>query len=296
MNLNINSHADDIYLQKVNKYLCTTKIRHPMTVEQTKAWLKQFSTGPERTLALLILRYLIYRTVSQLDSSFKQALKAAATSFIPPGFMREDIDWRDVLNGKVAGLDFYYGPPKQEFSRPGKSGEIVSRQLKFCDLSSKFKLEYPDQFTALKPNERYLLIDDGSFTGEQLICFIRTSGQFLLQGNQSGIVVGLAHESAIKALADAYPTIPLFCGEKITHQGCFEAVSKNWIEDGLWTYTGITPLNQYLEIVDKAKFADKLPLGYGNWGCMVAYEHGVPDNSLQLLWDRSARWNPLFVR
>ena len=294
MNLNNNRQADDINLQKIIKYLCTTKIRHPMTVEQTKAWLKQFSPGPEKTLALLILRYLIYRTISQLDSSFKQALKAAATSFIPPELVRENIDWRDVLNGKVASLDFYYGPPKH--SSPGKSGEIISRQLKYCDLSNKFKLAYPEHFSTLKPNERYLLIDDGSFTGEQLIGFVKTSGQFMLQGNQSGIVVALAHESAIKALADAYPTIPLFCGEKITHQGCFEVTSMNWIADGLWPYTNITPLEQYMAVVDKAKFSDKLPLGYGNWGCMVAYEHGVPDNSLQLLWDKSAKWNPLFVR
>jgi hypothetical protein len=295
MNLNT-SHVDDISLLKIIKYLCTSRIRHPMTIEQTKAWLKQFSPGSEKTLALLILRYLIYRTTSQLDSSFKQALKAAAISFIPIGYVKENIDWRDVLNGKDADLDFYFGPPKHAHSPPGKSGEIVSRQLKFCDLSNKFKLSYTDQFTSLKPNERYLLIDDGSFTGDQFIVFIKSSGQILLQNNQSGIVVGLAHESAIKALADAYPTIPLFCGERITSQECFEVMANNWIEDGMWPYPDITPFEQYMEIVDRAKFTDKLPLGYGSWGCMVAYEHGVPDNSLQLLWDKSTRWNPLFVR
>ena len=296
MNLNSNRPVDDIKLQKIIKYLCTTGIRRPMTIEQSKAWLKQFSQGPEKTLALLILRYLIYRTTSQLDSSFKQALKAAAMSFITKEYVKEDIDWRDVLNGKVAGLDFYYGPPKNEYSPPGKSGEIISRQLRFCDLSNKFKLSYPDQFNTLKTNERYLLIDDGSFTGDQLIQFIGSSGSFLLQKDQCGIVVGLAHESAIEALADKYPTIPLFYGEKITPQECFKVMANNWIDDGMWPYPDITPFEQYMKIVEKAKFADNLPLGYGGRGCMVAYEHGVPDNSLQLLWDKSANWNPLFVR
>lgn len=296
MNLNSNSQADDINLFKIIKQLCTTQIRHPMTIEQIKVWLKQFSQGPEKTLALLILRYLIYRTSGQLDSSFKQALKAAATNFIPHDSIKGNINWRDVLNGRVGGLDFYYGPFRQMGSRPGKSGEIISRRLKFCDPTSQFKLEYPDKCTSLRPNQRYLLIDDGTFTGDQLIGFIQTDGQFLLQGNQSGIVVGLTHESAVELLAVTYPSIPLFYGEKITSQECFEAISVNWIEDGIWPYQNITPFEQYMLIVKRAKFDDRLPLGYGNLGCMVAYEHGVPDNSLQLLWGSSKSWNPLFAR
>ena len=296
MNLNVTSQVDDINLIKVVRQLCATKIRHPMSIEQTKAWLKQFSDGPEKTLALLILRYLIYRTTSQLDSSFKQALKAAATNFIPQGYIKENINWRDVLNGSVGGLDFSYGPFRQQNSRPGKSGEIISRQLKFCDPTSQFKLVYPDQIDSLKNNERYLLIDDGTFTGDQLIGFIGTSGHFLRQNNQSGIVVGLTHESAINSLREAYPTIPLFYGEKITPQECFEVMTTNWIEDEIWPYSGITPLEQYMAIIKKAKFVDRLPLGYGDLGCMVAYEHGIPDNSLQLLWDKSDRWTPLFAR
>lgn len=296
MNHNNNCQADEISLLKIIKYLCTTKIRNPITFEQIKIWLKQFKQGPERILALLILRNLIYRTSGQLDSSLKQALKSAATSFIPQGLIRGNVDWRDVLNGSVAGLDFYYGPPKHEFSLPGKSGEIISRRLKFCDPMNKFKLSYPSQFSALKPEERYLLIDDWTFTGQQLIEFIGANGQFLIQGTQGGIVVGLAHEYAIKSLADAYPNVPLFCGEKITSQECFEAMSKNWIDDGVWPYLDVTPLNLYMEIVGRAKFDNDSPLGYGNLGCMVACEYGVPDNSLQLLWDRSASWNPLFER
>lgn len=295
MNIN-NSYADDINLQKIVRLLCTRKIRHPMTVEQIKVWLNQFSQGPEKTLALLILRYLIYRTSNQLDSSFTQALKAAAINFIPAAVTRENTNWRDVLNGTIGGMDFYYGPLRHRDSRPGKSGELVSRRLKFCDLSSQFKLAYPDQVTELKANEKYLLIDDGAFTGDQLSVFLKSSGQFLLNANQSGIVVGLIHENAKKTLSEAYPTIPLFYGEQITSQECFEAMAQHWLEDGIWQYSEITPLEQYMRIVKRAKFSDRLPLGYGNLGCMVAYEHGVPDNSLQLLWDRSKTWTPLFPR
>lgn len=296
MNLNNTCPADDITLLKTIKLLCTTGIRHPLTIEQIKVWLKQFRQGPEKTLALLILRHLIYRTSDQLGSSLKQALKSAATSFIPLGHTKEDIDWRDVFNGKVLGLDFYYGPPKHQFTPPGKSGEIISRQIKLCFPIGNFKLEYPEQFSRLKDNERYLLVDDGTFTGEQLITFITGSGQFLLQNNQGGIVVGLAHEAAIKALASAFPTIPVFYGEKISPQECFVSLSERWVSDSTWSFSDISPLEQYNKIVEEAKFEKCLPLGYGNLGCMVAYEHGVPDDSLQLLWCESESWIPLFKR
>lgn len=39
-----------------------------------------------------------------------------------------------------------------------------------------------------------------------------------------------------------------------------------------------------------------MPLGYGNLGCLIAYDHGIPDDSLQLLWDKSESWNPLVAR
>ncbi len=291
-----NSIADEISLLKIIRQLCIKKIRQPMTMEQVKSWLNQFADGPERILGLLILRHLIFRTLSQLDSSFKQALKCAATHFMPENCPKESTDWRDVLNGRVAGLDFSYGPPTQGKSRPGKSGEIISRQLKFCDPLNKFKLSYPDKSCELKQHQRYLLIDDATFTGNQLSEFLLSDGQFLTKGSQCGIVVGLAHEEGIKYLSDNHSNIPVFYGEKITTHECFGEMCKNWIDDGVWSEKHIDPFNLYLEVTKKANFADNLPLGYGNLGCMIAYEHGIPDNSLQLLWDKSKKWNPLVPR
>lgn len=292
-----NGRIDDLNLLKIIKYLCTTKIRHPMTMEQVKSWLKQFDQGPEKILALLILRYLIYRTSSQLDSSLRQALKFAAMNFVPDGFDREEIDWRDVLNGEVAGLNFYYGPPKHEYTDPGKSGEVISRQLKQKFKLNNFKPQYPNQFSTLKTSERYLLIDDGTYTGEQLIDFVRNHGSFMCGHRRAGIVVGIAHEYAVEEIGKAFPEMPVFYGEKLTAQECFLALSERWVADNLWPFHEISPYDQYLEIVDsKAKFEIKVPLGYGNLGCLIAYEHGVPDNSLQLLWGKSDTWNPLFER
>lgn len=297
MHLSIEPSKDDVNLKKIIKLLCTTKIRQPLSFEQTKAWLKQFDQGPELTLALLILRFLIYRTSDQLASSLKQALKLATRNFTEQSYLSETYDWREILNGTSEELVFYFGPAKHEFTAPGKSGEIIARLLKSCIGLDSSKLSYPDQFTKLTPKERYFLVDDGLYTGHQLNDFIHLHGGFMTSCSQAGIVVALAHDSGIALLKSNYPNIPVFYGEKITSKNCFEAISEEWIEDKVWPYKDITPLDQYLEIVkNKARFKDATPLGYGNLGCLVAYDHGIPDDSLQLLWDKSESWNPLIAR
>ena len=275
------------------------------TYESVKAWLKQFDQGPELTLALLILRFLIYRTSDQLISSLKQALKCAALSYIPPDQNPEDIDWRNILIGTDLNLKFYFGPPKPGseipgtgYLRPGKSGEIISRMLKSCIAIQSSQLEYPDYFNTspLKTNERYLIVDDGIFTGDQVSNFICDYGNFMTSCTKTAIVVSFAHDKAIELMKNKYPKIPLFYGERITPKECFRSVSQGWIDDGIWPYLEITPLEQYLKLI-KTKFNDDYSsLGYGDLGCLIAYEHGIPDNSLRLLWDKSDSWNPLITR
>ncbi len=296
MNINNNNSADELHLLRVIKSLNVTKIRSPMTFEQTKAWLNQFEKGAEKTLALLILRFLIYRTSDQLKSSLKQAFKDAATSFIPHDNTL-CVDWRSVLEGKVADLEFSYGPVKQDDTRPGKSGEVISRLLKHCIPLDGSQLIYPNASTILNKNQRYLLVDDGIYTGTQLSTFLQTEGSFMVGNEQSAIVVGFAHEDAIKNLGNRFPSVPIFYGEKITEKECFKALSEGWVKNGLWQYSNISPIDQYHLIVER-NFDSRVsnPLGFGDLGCMIAYDHGIPDNSLQLLWDKSDSWNPLFER
>lgn len=287
---------DKVSLLSTIKSLCAKGIRQPITIEQVKSWQKQFETDEEKFLGLLILRYLIYRTNKQIDSSLKQALKAAAKHFHPELKTNPDIDWRDVLNGKVNHLEFIFGPPKQSASRPGKSGEIICRQLRSCDSSISFNLKYFHDISELSTNQRYLVIDDGTFTGNQLTEFLSNEGQHLTRDGNCGVVVAFAHTEALNELKNKHPNVPVFFGEHITEDECFENQCKNWINDGIWPYEDVSPFDIYMSAVKKAKFSDNLPLGYGNLGCMVAYEHGIPDNSIQLLWDQSNNWNPLIQR
>lgn len=285
---------DEIKLKQAIKLLCSTGVRRPLQFERIKTWLNQFDSGPEQALGLLILRHLIYRTHDQIESTLAQALRHTAMHFVQDEKNRQERHWYDILTGGT-GLSFSFGPPSHQNTVPGKSGEVIIRLL-------KNKLKIPSQLicypevSQLSPNERFILVDDGTFTGEQLSNYIDAFSSWFHTPGQTGIVVSIAHQTALDNLSKQYPNIPVFYGEKITKQDGLEALSQTWIDSGRWKYEHVTPIEVYEHVAQaKAGFA-AAPLGFGSLGLMVAYEHGVPDDSLQLLWNESATWMPLFDR
>lgn len=287
---------EDLKLKRAVQLLCTTGIRRPLTMERVRTWLKQFAVGPEQTLALLVLRFLIYRTSDQIQSVLTQALRKTALHFTEDLDEKENVKWRDILTGKT-NLDFLFGPPAHEYTKPGKSGELIVRLLKLIFAIESRNIQYPSMVTNLDSNERYIMIDDGVFTGEQLTSLIASFDAMRITPRQTGIVVAIAHERGLNALQSQFPNIPVFFGEKITKEDSLEAHSQRWVDDGRWPYQDCSPLQVYLDVASvKGNFRVKQPLGYGGLGLMVAYEHGIPDDSLQLLWDQSETWNPLIDR
>ncbi|WP_456027250.1 phosphoribosyltransferase-like protein [Pseudomonas capeferrum] len=288
---------DDTKLKHIIRLLCTTKVRAPLGMEKIKTWLKQFVGPEEQRLALLIVRNLIYRTSGQIESSLRQALKEAALHFSPPTLESMDrYSWRDVLSNKQPGRTFYFGPPVHEYTPPGKSGELIIRLLQHSFNIGRSYLRYPTD-SILDDDDYYIMVDDGAFSGHQLEDIIRAHGSLMRGHERAGIVLSIAHESAIHHLNQNFPEIKIFCGELLTNKDNFEEVSKGWVEKKLWPYADIDPITLYRDIAYKrAGFVESESLGWGGLGLLVAYEHGVPDNSLQLLWQRSDNWNPLFER
>jgi hypothetical protein len=288
------SDFDQLALELTIRSLSNVGVRgHQLTWERAKGWVKQFEDGNEKTLAWLILRHLVFRTSEQLDSSMRQALKSAALHFASEAKLPSDVNWREVLRGNY--LDFYCGPPSLEGSTPpGKSGELVTR---IVHRDYGVKKWYPSNVTILENKERFLIVDDGAFTGEQLINFLSDWRDDYTDGKVA-IVVALAHERAIKNIAASFPTIPVFCGEQLTIENTFLALSASWIATKQWPYEGPTPHELYVALCKrKGPFTTACgPEGFGDVGVLVAYDHGIPDDSLQLLWNRSADWAPLIER
>lgn len=286
---------DQLSLERSVRSLCKVGIRRsPLTLERVKAWVNQFDGDVEKCLAWLILRHLIYRTGPQLESSLRQAIKKAATHFLRLSTASKDADWREALAGNIQGLKFYCGPPTvSEYTLPGKSGEVITRLV-----NRKYKIDkwYPSNVTTLDPDDRFLVVDDGAYTGQQLIEFL-DSWQYNYSDCKVAIVVGIAHQRAVDALRERYPTVPLFFGELLTEKNSLQCLSDRWIADRQWPHTESTPRDVYLDICfRKGQFSKPLSEGFGSLGLIVGFEHGIPDDSLQLIWDKSLNWTPLIER
>lgn len=287
---------DQLALERAVRALCSVGIRRtPLSKERVKTWVNQFESEAEKTLAWLLLRHLVYRTTPQLESSLRQALKQATLHFLQTaGADTSSVaSWQDALAGKVSGLNFYCGPPMSRwFTQPGKSGDIVTR---WVNRTYHVRKSSPNDVTQLTPDERYLVVDDGTYTGQLLIEFLENWGVDYSQG-QVAVVVGLAHQTAIDTLKSNFPNVLIFNGELLTQKNGLSWLSTRWMADGQWPYEG-SPSQTYLELCKrKGPFSKEIAEGYGSLGLMVAFEHGIPDDSLQLLWDRSEQWTPLIER
>ncbi len=286
---------DQLGVERAVHALSRSNVRSPLSVERIKMWVKQFVTDEEKTLAWLILRNLIFRTNEQLQSSMRQALKLAALHFLDEVGMRESVAWTDALKG-AAGLDFYCGPPSlvvYGMAQPGKSGDVIARAI---NQRYGIQKSFPSDFNVLGEKERYIVVDDGTYTGTQLANFLRNWDRDYSSGRVA-IAVCMAHEAACDHLRSQFPNVPLFHGELLTPDTCFAALSQRWIDTHQWTYER-SPAEVYAAVHARAQpFKDGTGgEGYGGIGALVAFAHGVPDDSIQLLWGVSETWKPLVER
>lgn len=286
---------DQLGVERAVHALSRSNVRSPLSVERIKVWVKQFQGHEEKTLAWLILRNLIFRTNEQLQSSMRQALKQAALHFLDQVGRRETVAWTDALKG-AAGLDFYCGPPslvQYGMGQPGKSGDVMARVI-----NQRYGIEkqFPSGINVLSEKERFIVVDDGTYTGTQLETFLRSWDRDYSSGRVA-IAVGIAHQTACDHLRVLFPEVPLFHGELLTPETCFAALAQKWIETKQWIYDK-TPLEVYAEVHKRhVPFRDgDGGNGYGDVGALVAFSHGVPDDSIQLLWGVSETWKPLVER
>jgi hypothetical protein len=107
----------------------------------------------------------------------------------------------------------------------------------------------------------------------------------------------MAHSAACEALSEEFPNVPVFYGELLTPEMCFTSLCQKWVEAGQWQYD-TSPSDVYAEIHRRNQPFERGsgPGGYGDIGALVAFEHGIPDDSIQLLWDSSLSWQPLVDR
>ena len=283
---------DQLALERTIRSLSRVGIRKaPLTLDRVKAWVKQFDSGAERTLAWLMLRSLVFRTSEQLEAVLRQAVKSAVNHFTDQVGLEKSPDWRSAIARKEGGLTFYCGPPTLEnSSSPGKSGDVITRLVNRSFAVEKW---YPGNIGTLAIDERYLIVDDALYTGIQLEGFLQQWGQPYSEGRIAA-VVGIAHEAGIEYIKQRFPKLHVFSGESLKAEHCFSYQCQEWIKNGQWKHD-VGPRETYAQVCERYGFQDTAE-GFGSLGVMVAFEHGIADDALALFWQSSEQWKPLVER
>ncbi|QXW27178.1 hypothetical protein KXJ74_07125 [Acinetobacter johnsonii] len=268
-----------------------------MNYEDVKIWLRQFSTQEEQLLGHLIVRNLIVRNKKQMTQLMQQAIRRAISHFIKEED-RYRFNWLQILNDGYNSKVFNMGPVNfniEGYGKPGKSGEVIMPLLK--KIVPRTNFQYPDLYkNGLNAKEAFFMIDDAVLSGNQIEQWIDRYYKDLMTSPDSALVVGIAHEEALKYLKVKLPNMKIFYGELLLKENSFVNLCNKWCESGIWPKEFQLPLDVFNDINKRANFSNKAHLGHSDQALLLAYSYGTPDNTIQILREDSTNWECLVTR
>lgn len=295
----MNFNSNILQLKREIKNLCDIDLWDNLSFENVKIWLKQFQSDEEKLLGHLIVRNLIVRNDKQMTQLLLQAIRRSINYFVKEED-RYRFSWQQILIDDYNHKKFYMGPVNfntQGFGIPGKSGEIIIPLLRKYVPRGRF--QYPDLYVdGLRANEGYFLIDDAILSGQQIEeCISRLYSRLMLTPDaSSALVVGIAHEEALRYLKEKLPNLKVFYGELLKTESSFTNLCEKWINTSMWPSHYPHPMMVYEDICLRANFAEKHHLGHVNQALLLCYSYGTPDNTIQILRDNSLTWSRLVSR
>jgi hypothetical protein len=155
----------------------------------------------------------------------------------------------------------------------------------------------PEEIKAAVQNgvKVFVFIDDLLGTGTQFIDMVREEDLVDAIKNNYVIYAPLvAHKKGMEALNRSYASLHVIAAEFLdesvsTFNNCFND-NHNTPEMARAFYDQMLE-KRNLKILDSNN-----KYGFGNLELAYIFEHGTPDNSLHILWDKQTNWNPLYKR
>jgi hypothetical protein len=176
---------------------------------------------------------------------------------------------------------------------PTQSGFAVSRLFKTMGFCRKEWLINPSQIPkALKAGVKVLIfIDDFLGTGEQFTAVGNTMDIKSLSKNTYTIYAPLAaHENGVRNIKAIFPNVKVTAAEILRDES---EVFKSCFDDSVNTPEMAKIF--YKEFLGKNGMKDKKKGSRFNLRIAYAFEHGVPNNSIKILY-HATNWNQLFNR
>jgi hypothetical protein len=269
-----------------------------------RAWLTNFRTDEEKYFAACVLDALIFRSEKQTISLFRHLFLR-----VLPDLARLEPGHSGVLDDahhKLKRVESLVEPGMRLVSvtklsdPPSKSSPTLLRQLKrHLQIDERWMIKPGDIPGCLsKGIGVFVFIDDLLGTGDQFKHLVDSEDlRRVITSSYVAYCPLAAHKKGIAALNSAVPLLKIRSVELLDEKNEVFDPSANCFDDGLNNAGAAESF--YYELLQQRG----IPLascdrrGYGGLELAYAFQHGVPDNNLPILWwDRSPNWKPLFVR
>lgn len=253
-----------------------------------KRWLENFDSDEERKTALnLLLQFTYYKNLE-----VKALLRSAFNLYCHETQFTLEVEKRKVLNIKdhIVKTTRFYGMLKN----PSKSGTFLLKP--FRDANKLKPFMFPEEKLIKVPEKikNVVLIDDVLSSGNQVMDNWRENLQKITENNKHVVF----HYLVLFGLTDGI--------SKIKKETTLNLIVVNELDDSQKVFSDESGYFKESEDHEKRKamtmcikhgkkiYSDIQPLGYGDSQLLLGFEHGIPDNTLPIIWS-TKKWFPIFT-
>jgi len=259
-----------------------------ITEDRIRAWLAQFGSLENQRLMFHLLQGITFYKGDVIRSKMKEAYGIVVRGLLHRIESRRKS--RDIL---VSYLD-----------QIGKSGSQYAKlfaeenEIYYENVVERGKLSVA--LTSGKSIKAVVFVDDFVGTGNAACDYFEKlavdCGQVLRSGGiKAYFVVLCGFQTAMSKVEEKLQQLELpitihVCDPLDDSAHCFSETS--------YVFTDVIARQKAKDIALTfgLRLQKSMPLGYGNCEAVVVFADSCPNDSLPILWDRSANWTPLFER
>lgn len=263
--------------------------------DRLKIWRKNFETDEEQYFAACCLDRLLYRSYEQTMALMRHLWTRKLPMLQYSLGDSSGRAWLELLrepnDARIRVV------PIVDESHVTKSGYVIGRYLeKKFRVRSRY-IKSPSTFADDDPRIA-IFIDDFLGSGTQFERYVVRN--LKLDSNPALQVVYaplVAHDYGVKRLNERFPLLQIVSAETLDDSHRILMPAADVFADGMNTATAAAVF--YGDMLKRRGIKPMSPIGGApHLGVMYAFEHAVPNNSMEILWApaNATGWTPLFDR
>lgn len=272
-------------------------IWHGLDSNNLGAWLKNFSSVEEKYFAACLLDWLVYRNSEHVKSMlydlFTKHLHNQWRIDHNPLYDESENPLKMLKSRKNHMLRYVTAVKKSD--KGTKSGyAIVGIMNHNLEISPQYNISNEEIPEAYSSGVRtFLFVDDITGTGEQMKGVLRESGLSDYKDVYVYILVCAAHQMGMREIMEEFPFVKVLYAEYVPCDDCV-FVQLPFRDIGIETADEFK--KWYVAFMESRGVKESLCLGRGDLGLAYAFESGIPNDSLPILYYHNEKLNRLLVK